>query len=148
MLCIHQLKYHVYSNKQLFENERMKGNNMEKILIVGCKKAMDDVCIGCSRCLVGFNRKEGEFSVYKDTDAEVTGLLNCGDCPGATIVTRLAQVNLWNAPMGEKVTKIHIGPCIMDHCPHKEVIVKKIKAKAGVEVIEGAHPYKPDNIFA
>jgi hypothetical protein len=27
---------------------------MEKILIVGCKKAMDDVCIGCSRCLVGF----------------------------------------------------------------------------------------------
>ncbi len=73
-----------------------------KILIVGCKKAMDDVCIGCSRCLVGFNRKDGEFGVYKDTDAEITGLLNCGDCPGATIVTRLAQVNLWNAPMGEK----------------------------------------------
>jgi predicted metal-binding protein len=121
---------------------------MEKILIVGCKKAMDDVCIGCSRCLVGFNRKDGDFSVYKDRDAEITGLLNCGDCPGATIVTRLAQVNLWNAPMEEKVTKIHIGPCIMDHCPHKEVIVKKIKAKSGVEVIEGTHPYKPDNIFA
>ncbi|MBU0990961.1 MAG: CGGC domain-containing protein, partial [Proteobacteria bacterium] len=34
---------------------------MEKILIVGCKKAMDDVCIGCSRCLVGFNRKAGMF---------------------------------------------------------------------------------------
>jgi hypothetical protein len=28
------------------------------------------------------------------------------------------------------------------------VIVNKIKAKAGVEVIEGTHPYKPDNIFA
>lgn len=28
-------------------------------------------------------------------------------------------------------------------CPHK-----KIKAKAGVDVIEGTHPYKPDNIFA
>jgi predicted metal-binding protein len=39
---------------------------MEKILIVGCKKAMDDVCIGCSRCLVGFNRKEGEFSRYRN----------------------------------------------------------------------------------
>ena len=93
---------------------------MEKILIVGCKRAMDNVCIGCSRCLVGFNRRAGEFEAYKDEDAEVTGLLNCGDCPGVTIVTRLAQVNLW----------------------------KKIKAKAGVPVIEGTHPYKPDQIFA
>jgi len=121
---------------------------MEKILIVGCKKAMDDVCIGCSRCLVGFNRREGEFARYANTEAEVMGLLNCGDCPGATIVTRLAQVNLWNKPMDEKVTKIHIAPCITDHCPHAETIINKIKAKSGIEVIEGAHPYKPDNIFA
>ncbi len=120
---------------------------MEKILIIGCKKAMDDVCIGCSRCLVGFNRREGAFAAYKDKDAQVMGLLNCGDCPGATIVTRLAQVNLWNKPMAEKVTKIHIGPCITDHCPHKDVILKKIKAKAGIEVIEGAHPYIPQDIF-
>lgn len=120
---------------------------MEKVLVIGCKKAMDDVCIGCSRCLVGFNRREGEFSRY-DESAELIGLLNCGDCPGATIVTRLAQVNLWNKPMEERVTKIHIGPCILDHCPHKDTIISKIKGKSGVEVIEGTHPYKPDNIFA
>ena len=120
---------------------------MEKILIIGCKRAMDDVCIGCSRCMVGFNRRDGEFGCYKD-DAEIIGLLNCGDCPGATIVTRLAQISLWNKPMEEKVTKIHIAPCITDHCPHKETIVNKIRAKAGVEVIEGTHPYKPENIFA
>lgn len=121
---------------------------MEKILIVGCKKAMDDVCIGCSRCLVGFNRRKGEFERYAGQDAEVMGLLNCGDCPGPTIVTRLAQVKLWNAPMDEKPTKIHIGPCIVDHCPYKDTLIKKIKAKAGIEVIEGTHPFKPDNIFA
>ena len=121
---------------------------MEKILIVGCKRAMNDVCIGCSRCLVGFNRREGHFEIYKDKQAEVMGLLNCGDCPGATIVTRLAQVNLWNAPMDEKPTKVHIAPCIIDHCPHKETIIGKIKAKVAVEVIEGTHPYMPKNIFA
>jgi predicted metal-binding protein len=121
---------------------------VEKLLIVGCKRAMDDVCIGCSRCMVGFNRREGEFERYKGKDAELIGLLNCGDCPGATVVTRLAQVNLWNKPMNEKVTKVHVAPCILDHCPHKDVLLKKIKAKAGVEVIEGTHPYKPDNIFA
>jgi len=121
---------------------------MEKILIVGCKKAMDDVCIGCSRCLVGFNKKAGEFQRYADTDAYVMGLLNCGDCPGATIVTRLAQINLWNKPMGETPTKIHVAPCLLDHCPYSETIVKKIRAKSGIEVIEGTHPYKPENIFA
>jgi len=120
---------------------------MEKILIVGCKKAMDDVCIGCSRCMVGFNRREGEFQRY-DKDAELMGLLNCGDCPGATIVTRLAQVNLWNKPMGETPTKVHIAPCITDHCPHSETLIKKIKAKAGVEVVEGTHPYMPSDIFS
>lgn len=120
---------------------------MEKILIVGCKKAMDNVCIACSRCMVGFNKRAGEFERYNADDAELIGILNCGDCPGATIVTRLAQMNLWNKPMAETVTKIHVGPCIMDHCPHKDTILAKIKAKAGVEVIEGTHPYKPDNIF-
>ncbi|MBU1155022.1 MAG: CGGC domain-containing protein [Proteobacteria bacterium] len=121
---------------------------MEKILIVGCKKAMDDVCIGCSRCLVGFNRRGGEFARYPQGEAEVMGLLSCGDCPGAAIVTRLAQVKLWNAPMEEKPTKIHIGPCLSDHCPHADTIITKIKAKSGIEVIEGTHHYFPEDIFA
>ncbi len=120
---------------------------MEKILLVGCKKAMDDVCIGCSRCMVGFNRKAGEFERYRKDDAEIVGLINCGDCPGATIVTRLAQVSLWNKAVDEKVTKVHVSPCITDHCPHKDIIIDKIKAKSGVEVILGTHPYKPNDIF-
>jgi predicted metal-binding protein len=121
---------------------------MEKILIVGCKKAMDDICIGCSRCLVGFNRRAGFFELYEDVDAEIMGMLNCGDCPGSTIVTRLAQVKLWNAPLNERPTAIHIGPCITDHCPHAGTIIKKIKAKSGIPVIEGAHPYMPSDIFS
>ncbi len=121
---------------------------MEKILIIGCKRAMDDVCIGCSRCLVGFNRRQGEFERYFGQEAEVMGLLNCGDCPGVAIVTRMAQINLWNNPMDERPTKVHIAPCIIDHCPHSETIIHKIKAKAGVEVIEGTHPFKPQDIFA
>jgi predicted metal-binding protein len=67
---------------------------MEKILIVGCKRTMDDVCIGCSRCMVAFNRRMGEFERYKDQEAELMGILNCGDCPGAAIVPRLAQIRL------------------------------------------------------
>ncbi|GAB7022506.1 CGGC domain-containing protein [Salidesulfovibrio brasiliensis] len=121
---------------------------MEKVLIIGCKNTMDDVCIGCSRCMVGFNRREGEFEEYKDKDAELIGLLSCGGCPGAGIVTRMAQVKLWNAPMNEKPTVIHIAPCLSQHCPNKDEIIKKILAKSGIDVIEGTHPYMPADIFA
>lgn len=121
---------------------------MEKILIVGCKKAMDDVCIGCSRCLVGFNRREGIFEIYEDCDAQLIGLLNCGDCPGAAIVTRLAQIKLWNTAMDEIPTVIHIASCITDQCPYAEIIIRRIRNKAGIKVIEGAHPYMPHDIFA
>jgi predicted metal-binding protein len=120
---------------------------MEKILIVGCKKIMDDVCIGCSRCLVGFNRRKGKFAEYGE-DTELMGLLNCGDCPGSAIVTRLAQVKLWNAPMQEKPTKLHIAPCIVDNCPHKDTLVQKIRDKSGIDVVEGGHPFAPSDIFA
>ncbi|WP_319467800.1 CGGC domain-containing protein [uncultured Pseudodesulfovibrio sp.] len=121
---------------------------MEKILIVGCKNTMDDVCIGCSRCMVAFNRREGAFERYKDVDAELIGILNCGGCPGVSIITRLIQVKLWNTPLNEQPTKIHIGPCLADHCQYYDDVVTKIQVKAGIEVVEGTHSYMPPKVFA
>jgi predicted metal-binding protein len=121
---------------------------MEQLLIIGCKRAMDNVCVACSRCIVGFNRREGEFNRYQNEDVELVGLLNCGDCPGAAIVPRMAQINLWNKPLEQKITKVHVAACIVDHCPYKDVLIEKIRAKAGVEVVLGTHPYQPENIFA
>ncbi|MDW7771482.1 MAG: CGGC domain-containing protein [Desulfobulbaceae bacterium] len=121
---------------------------MEKILIVGCKNTMDDVCIGCSRCLVAFNRRQGVFEIYRDTDAEIVGMIGCGGCPAPAIITRLMQVKLWNAPMNEKPTVIHIAPCVAEQCPYKDEIIRKIAAKSAIRVIEGTHPYVPTDIFA
>jgi predicted metal-binding protein len=120
---------------------------MEKILIIGCKRVMNDVCIACSRCTVAFNRRVGAFESYGE-DAELLGILNCGDCPGAGIVPRLAQFKLWNAPMGEKPTKIHIAPCILSGCPYQDKLISTIMEKSGIEVVEGSHPYAPEDIFA
>ncbi len=119
---------------------------MEKILIIGCKNAMDDVCIGCSRCMVGFNRREGAFKDY-GADAQLIGILGCGGCPGATLVTRLMQFKLWNTPFAEQPTVIHLGPCLTDHCPSKKLIQKKLEAKAGIPVVSGTHPYIPERVF-
>jgi predicted metal-binding protein len=118
---------------------------MEKILIIGCQNAMGEVCIACTKCLVAFNRRKGQFERYKD--AEVVGLLSCGGCPGAVIITRLSQSHLWNKPMGEMPTAVHIAPCIGDHCPYADDIMTKIKVKCAVPVIEGTHSFVPTGIF-
>ena len=120
---------------------------MEKVLIVGCKKIMNDICVACSRCMVAFNRREGAFEKYKGQEAQLIGMLNCGDCPGGGVVNRMAQLKHWNKPVDETVTTVHIGPCILDNCPHRDAIIAKIKEKAGVEVVEGAHTFKPVDIF-
>ncbi len=39
------------------------------------------------------------------------------------------------APMGESIDAVHIGACLFDNCPHKHVIIEKVKAKTGVDVI-------------
>ncbi len=123
-------------------------NGMEKILVFGCKNTMDEICVACSRCMVGFNRKAGEFERYEGQDAELIGILGCGGCPGMGTVPRLAQFDLWNSKLREIPTKVHIAPCVAMHCPYSETIIKKIKAKTAVEVIEGTHPFLPENIFA
>ncbi len=51
--------------KHIFAERRVT----EKILVIGYKKAMNDICIGCIRCTVAFNRKDGEFALYKGDDA-------------------------------------------------------------------------------
>jgi predicted metal-binding protein len=120
---------------------------MEKILIIGCKRTMNDVCIACSRCTVAFNRKDGEFARYKGDDAQLLGILNCGDCPGTAAGVRLMQFKFWNAPMGELPTKIHLGNCLANNCPHRGTLLPMIEKLTGVEVIAGTHPYGATDIF-
>jgi len=120
---------------------------MEKVLILGCKKTMDTICVGCSRCLVALNRYEGEFSRYKESKAQLMGIASCGACPGVTMVPRLGLMKLENAPLKEEPTKIHLAPCLVN-CPHSESILEKLKAKCGIEIVKGTHPYQMQTIFA
>ena len=117
------------------------------IAVLSCKNIKDETCIGCHRCLMGFDKKEGEFERYNDTDAKMRGLIHCGGCPGTSPVLRLVGLKTWMTPMGESIDAVHIGTCLLDNCPHKDTIIDKVKAKAGVEVIEGTHPYRPEQVF-
>lgn len=119
----------------------------EKVLIIGCEKAMDKICVGCSRCLVALNRYEGEFGRYREEKAELIGVTSCGDCPGYTLIGRLALMKVWNsATFSEEPTKIHLAQCMVN-CPHTESMIDKLKAKCRIEIIKGSHPYQMESIF-
>jgi len=107
---------------------------------------MDEICVGCCRCLVAFNRYDGEFARYKDQGAELMGLASCGSCPGTTLVPRLALMKHSNAVFDVEPTRIHLAPCVVN-CPHSESIIAMLEARCGIEVIKGTHPYRTETIF-
>lgn len=119
---------------------------MERVLILGCKKTMDTLCLGCSRCLVAFHRKEGEFTRYQGQNVSLMGITSCGDCPGNTLIPRLGFMKLANAPLREEPTTIHLAPCLV-HCEHCESMIESIEARCIVNIVKGTHPYRMDLIF-
>ncbi len=119
---------------------------MERVLIVGCEKGMNKVCVGCSRCLVAFTRRSGEFIRYADQNVELVGMVSCGGCPGDQLLPRLAVMKFWNAPLEAEPTKIHLSPCLV-HCEHSESIMRRMEEKCGIEIIRGTHPYQITTIF-
>ncbi len=125
---------------------RCEVKEMERLLIVGCEKGMNKVCVGCSRCLVAFSRRDGEFSRYAEQKVELMGIVSCGGCPGDQLLPRLALMKLWNSPLEADPTKIHLSPCLVN-CEHCESIMTKMEAKCGIEIIKGTHPYQVETIF-
>ncbi len=123
---------------------------MKKILMVKCQMISNqNLCPGDARCLVAFARKEGEFERYKNDEAHIIGIIDCGGCEGNKnrVIPSLALLKTQLAALNEKPDVIHIGTCIMKFCKRKDDLIEAIKEKAGIEVIEGSHPYVPPTIF-
>uniref|UniRef100_A0A7C4EPH1 CGGC domain-containing protein n=1 Tax=Thermodesulfovibrio aggregans TaxID=86166 RepID=A0A7C4EPH1_9BACT len=123
---------------------------MKKIVILKCTMISDqNLCPGDAKCLVAFSRKEGEFERYKNDDAAIVGIMNCGGCEGnkTRVICSLALLKMHLSALKENVDAVHIGTCIMKFCSRKDDIVAAVKEKAGVEVIEGSHPYAPPAVF-
>ncbi|GAQ94261.1 predicted metal-binding protein [Thermodesulfovibrio aggregans] len=123
---------------------------MKKIVILACKMIREqNLCPGDAKCLVAFMRKEGEFERYKNEDAAIVGIMDCGGCEGnkTRAICSLLLLKTQLSALKENVDVLHIGTCIIKFCPRKDDIIAAVKEKAGVEVIEGTHKYAPATIF-
>ncbi|MEM0203528.1 MAG: CGGC domain-containing protein [Archaeoglobaceae archaeon] len=120
-----------------------------KIAILACDNIRDkNLCVGDARCFVAFNRRDDEFKRYKDENAELVGIVGCGGCEGNRnrVVLSLATLSETLSLLNEKVDVLHIGTCILNFCPRKDDLLKAIREKTAVEIVEGTHRY-PRKIF-
>ena len=79
----------------------------------------------------------------------MVGIIDCGGCEGNQnrIVCSLANLKMHLVTLNEEVDALHMGTCIMKFCKRKDDLLQAVRDKAGVEVIEGTHPYSPPTIF-
>lgn len=124
---------------------------MKKIVILACENIRDqNLCVGDAKCFVAFSRREGEFERYKGIEAEIVGIVDCGGCEGNRNRVLLSLAALKNALslLNQNANVLHIGTCVMNYCPRKEDLLKAIKEKAGIEIVEGTHKYVLQTIFS
>ncbi len=124
---------------------------MKRIAILGCQMRRDqNLCPVDAKCFVVLARKEGEFERYKNDPVSLLGIISCGGCEGNKNrpVCSLLLLKMHLSAFNENVDAIHIGTWIMNYCKRKDDLIRAVKEKAGVEVIEGTHPYSPVAIFS
>ena len=57
-------------------------NSKTKIGIIICNRYH---CCAGGKCLRAMRNKEGAFSIYADTEAELVGFTTCAGCPGGNV---------------------------------------------------------------
>ncbi len=119
------------------------------IVIVACKNIRNQyICPGDAKCFVAFMNGQGKFLKHVNEPAYIVGIVDCGGCPGNALMPNLSLLKLQLQALGIKtIDVIHVGTCITLYCPYKDGIIKTLKEKAGVEVIEGTHEYISPRLF-
>ena len=109
-------------------------NPKTKIGIIICDRYR---CCAGGKCLRAMRNKEGAFSIYTDTEAELVGFTTCNGCPGG---------NIENA--GEEMVKngaevIHLATgMVVGYPPCRSIGTFKsyLEKRYGIKVVVGTHP--------
>lgn len=93
-------------------------------------------CAG-GKCLRAMKNREGAFSLYTDTDADLVGFTTCDGCPGGNI-EHAGDEKLKN---GAQVIHLATGMVVGDPpCPNIDTFQSFLEKRYGIKVVVGTHP--------
>jgi predicted metal-binding protein len=107
---------------------------MVKIGIIRCQE-MSRECVG-SGCFAAVKDKTDCFNEYYEA-VELVGFDTCGGCnfhlgkKGADEIVRRALHLKKNG-----AEAIHLGTCMVRHCPNREIYLAALQEKIGLPIIE------------
>ena len=105
---------------------------MTKIGIIRCNEH-SDVCAGYN-CFPAIRNKTGQMAGY-DT-VELVGFDTCGGCgrnKADKIVARARRLKEKGAEI------IHLGNCLVNACPWKDLCTRALRDEIGLPVMEKTH---------
>ena len=105
---------------------------MVRIGIIRCQERGND-CAGYN-CFPAIRNKTEPFTEY-DT-IEIVGFDDCGGC-GRNKADKIVARALRLKENGAEV--IHLGNCLINVCPFKDIFMNELKEKVDIPIIEKAH---------
>lgn len=114
---------------------------MKKVGIIRCQQT-EDMCAGTTDFIFA-SRAKGAFEPLGE--CQVVGFVSCGGCPGKRAVARAKQMKERGADAIALTSCITLGTPIGFPCPHRETMLKAIKAAVGEDfpVLDHTHPILP-----
>ncbi|MBW1650777.1 MAG: CGGC domain-containing protein [Deltaproteobacteria bacterium] len=111
----------------------------EKIGIITCSCATQELNCCSIVCLRDFNKRLGKFKIYPETTTlQLVGIINCAGCP--TIAYPEKILKKVDSLMYFGATSIHFTYCMTALCPFLKKYQRVIKKKyPDIQLIEGTH---------
>ena len=111
----------------------------ERLGIITCSNAVQelDCCSVC--CLSDLNKRTGSFKRYPVEDSlRLVGIISCSGCPTLAYPEKILRKVDALAQFG--VTCLHFSYCMMALCPFQKKYTDVIrKAYPGIQLVEGTH---------
>jgi predicted metal-binding protein len=111
----------------------------EKIGIITCSNAANDLDCCAAPCLHDLNKRLGKFKDYSsESSLRLAGIITCPGCPTLAYPEKIMRKV--NALANFKVTSIHFSFCMVALCPFLNKYIEIIgKAYPDIKLIKGTH---------
>lgn len=112
---------------------------MAHVGILTCSSAVQEM--GCSSSMLCFDAaydKTGALSAYPG-DIRIKGIISCAGCPGKLGARKILR--RVNALVASGVDVLHLGNCMVTHCPFIAKYEQAIReANPELKIVRGVHP--------
>jgi len=111
---------------------------IEKIGIITCSNATNDMDCCAAPCLRDLENQVGTFERYKGREVKLVGLISCAGCPTKIYPEKIMRKV--KTLVEFDINVIHFSYCMVALCPFLDKYINVVKKKyPEIELVKGTH---------